>query len=98
MFCGAPEVLVRAVDLLHHDDVYRKPGGMVTYCHILFDTHQLVRASGMWSESLYPGDMTLQTVHPAARAEIKSLFPDPSLYGPKAARCLRSFEAACLFK
>jgi hypothetical protein len=96
MFFGAPEVLVRAVDLLNHDGVYRKPGGLITYCHILFDRHQLVQAAGVWSESLYPGDMTLKTVHPVARDQIKTLFPNPTLYGPKAARCLRSFEAACL--
>lgn len=93
---GAPDVLVRAVDLLAHDGVYRRPAGTITYCHILFDAHQLVRASGLWSESLYPGDMTLQTVNPAARAEIERLFPDLAAYGPKAARCLRHFEAACL--
>lgn len=93
---GDDKVLVRAVDLLGHDGVYRQQGGAVTYCHILFDAHHLVRASGIWSESLYPGDMTLQTVNPAARAEIESLFPDLKEYGPKTARCLRRFEAACL--
>lgn len=93
---GEEKVLVRAVDLLGHNGVYRRPGGAVTYCHILFDAHQLVCASGIWSESLYPGDMTLQTVNPAARAEIESLFPDLKEYGPKSACCLRRFEAACL--
>ena len=93
---GSADVLVRAVDLLGVDGVYEQPGGMVTYCHILFDRHQLVRASGVWSESLYPGDMTLQTVNPAARREIEELFPNLKGYGPKAARCLRHFEAVCL--
>ncbi|MGD9295027.1 MAG: Hint domain-containing protein, partial [Roseobacter sp.] len=93
---GEEKVLVRAVDLLGLDGIHRRTGGRVTYCHILFDKHQLVRASGIWSESLYPGDMTLQTVNPAARAEIENLFPDLKEYGPKSARCLRRFEAACL--
>lgn len=96
LFYGEPEVLVRAKDLLAHEGVYRKPGGIVTYCHILFDAHQLVSTSAIWSESLYPGDMTLQSVNPMARAEILTLFPDLQGYGPKAARCLRRFEAACL--
>lgn len=87
---------MRAVDLLGHDGVYRRPGGVTTYCHILFDRHHLVQAAGLWSESLYPGDMTLQTVHPAARMEIQALFPDLRSFGPKAARCLRHYEAACL--
>lgn len=93
---GAPDVLVRAVDLLNHDGVYRRTGGTVTYCHILLDTHELVRASGQWSETLYPGEMTRQVINPCARAEIETLFPDLKGYGPKAARCLRHFEAACL--
>lgn len=93
---GQDEVLVRAVDLLNHDGVYRKTGGFVTYYHILFDAHELVCSEGIWSESLYPGDMTLQTVNDAARVEITTLFPDIAAYGPKAAPCLRKFEAALL--
>lgn len=93
---GQQEVLVRAVDLLAHDGVYRKSGGMVTYYHIMFDAHQLVRSDGLWSESLYPGDMTLQTVNATARDEIIKLFPDLDAYGAKAAPCIRAFEAAVL--
>lgn len=90
---GSDEVLIRAVDLLAHDGVYRKPGGMVTYYHLLFDTHQLVRSEGQWSESLYPGDMAMQNVAPAARREIARLFPDLEGYGAKARPCLRWYEA-----
>lgn len=96
MFFGASEVLVRACDLLGHDGVYRKPGGVVTYCHLLFDAHHLVLSEGAWTESLYPGDMTLQSVNPDARKEIARMFPDLGAYGPKAVPCLRSFEARCL--
>lgn len=93
---GEPDVLICANDLLQHDGIYRKPGGIVTYCHILFDSHQLVKAGGIWSESLYPGEMTRCTVTPSARHEIETLFPDLKGYGPKSARCLRRYEAACL--
>ncbi|MGC1505069.1 MAG: Hint domain-containing protein [Sulfitobacter sp.] len=93
---GQVEVLVRAVDLLGHDGVYRRTGGSVTYYHILFDAHHLVRSEAIWSESLYPGDMTLQSVNAAARDEITGLFPDLNAYGPKAAPCLRKYEACCL--
>lgn len=96
LFYGQEEVLVRAVDLLGHDNVYRRKGGVVTYCHLLFDAHQLVRAAGIWSESLYPGEFTCNSVGPQARAEIQSLFPDLAAYGPKTAPCVRRFEAACL--
>ena len=93
---GQDEVLVRAIDLLNHDGVYHRTGGIVTYYHILFDAHQLVRSEGVWSESLYPGDMTLQTVNEPARDEIVALFPDLAAYGPKAAPCIRAFEAVLL--
>jgi hypothetical protein len=93
---GADDVLVRAIDLLGQPGVTRLSGGFVTYCHILFDAHHLVQTSGVWSESLYPGDMTLQTVNPAAKAEIEALFPDLDAFGPKSARCLRHYEARCL--
>lgn len=93
---GQPEVLVRAKDLLGLDGVYRRTGGLVTYHHVLFDTHHLVQSAGLWTESLYPGDMTLQSVNTAARDEIIALFPDLAGYGPKAAPCLRTFEAVVL--
>ncbi|WP_299625737.1 Hint domain-containing protein [uncultured Tateyamaria sp.] len=93
---GQDEVLVRAVDLLNMDGVYRHTGGMVTYCHILMEKHQVVSAHGIWSETLYPGSVAMGAVGPAAMAEIEALLPDLSSYGPTAAPRLRSFEARLL--
>ncbi|QFT59558.1 hypothetical protein FIU94_12055 [Sulfitobacter sp. THAF37] len=96
LFFGQEEVLVRAKDLLGHDGIYRRSGGRVRYHHILLDAHHLIQSEGLWTESLYPGDMTLQSVNEAAGAEIRKLFPDLATYGPKAAPCLRAFEAEVL--
>jgi len=93
---GQDEVLVRAADLLGMDGIYRKTGGMVTYCHILLGSHQLVQAHGLWSETLYPGAVAMSAVNDAARGEIQRLFPDLSTYGPMAAPCLRGYEARLL--
>ncbi len=93
---GQEEVLVRAVDLMNMDGVYRSTGGLVTYHHILLDAHHVVQSHGIWSETLYPGDMTKQAVNPAAKVEIECLFPDLVTYGPKAAPCLRAYEAKLL--
>ena len=93
---GQDEVLVRAKDLLNMDGVHRKPGGLVTYCHILMDRHHVVRAHGVWSETLYPGAVAMGAVSPAAQAEIAGLFPDITAYGPTVAPCLRGFEARAL--
>lgn len=93
---GQDAVLVRAVDLLAMDGVYRKAGGIVTYCHILMDDHQLVQAYGVWSETLYPGAVAMGAVDEAARDEIMRLFPDLGSYGPMAAPYLRGYEARVL--
>lgn len=93
---GQDEVLVRAVDLLGMDGVYRKAGGIVTYCHILMDAHHLVQSGGVWSETLYPGAVAMGAVDDAARDEILRLFPDVADYGPMAAPTLRRFEARVL--
>lgn len=93
---GQDAVLVRAVDLLGMDGVYRRAGGLVTYCHLLLDRHDVVRSHGVWSETLYPGAIALDTVNPVAREEIAALFPDLAAYGPKIAPCLRRFEAQLL--
>lgn len=96
LFYREDEVLVRAVDLLDHDGVYRRPGGVVNYWHILFDAHQVVTASGLWSERLYPGEMTMDAISPKSRCEINELLEDITTYGPKAAPCIRKFEAAVM--
>ncbi|MFD2738628.1 Hint domain-containing protein [Sulfitobacter aestuarii] len=96
LFFAQEEVLIRAVDLIGHDGVYRRVGGRVSYHHLLLDAHHLLRSEGQWSESLYPGDMTRQNVNPAARREIETLFPDLAAYGPRAAPCLRGYEAKSL--
>lgn len=96
LYFGVPEVLVRAIDLVGRSGIARRHGGWVSYHHFLLDAHHLVSSHGLWSESLFPGEVTQNTVSDAARDEIATLFPDLPGYGPKAARCLRRFEAACL--
>lgn len=93
---GQDEVLVRAVDLLNMDGVYRHVGGLVTYCHILMDRHQVVQAHGVWSETLYPGSIAMDAVGPVAQAQIARVLPDIAAYGPTAATRLRSYEARLL--
>lgn len=71
----------------------------VTYYHLLFDRHEIIRANGLWSESLHLGDMALEALPDEARAEIDLLFPDAPLAARTrgtAAMVLRGFEAAAL--
>jgi len=93
---GQEAVLVRAVDLLNMDGVYRHTGGLITYCHILTAQHQLVRCHGVWSETLYPGTVALAAMSDPARKAVSAIVPNDTSYGPKVAPCLRSFEARVL--
>ncbi|MEL6683584.1 MAG: Hint domain-containing protein, partial [Pseudomonadota bacterium] len=47
----------------------------VTYFHILLDHHSLIKANGMWTESLYLGSECMKMLSPGSRSEIFDLFP-----------------------
>ncbi|SFU74270.1 Hint domain-containing protein, partial [Aliiroseovarius crassostreae] len=56
---GSDEVMVPAVKLIELDGVERvSPENGVTYHHILCANHDMVRADGHWSETLYFGGQT----------------------------------------
>lgn len=50
----------------------------VTYIHLMFDTHQIIFAEDVPSESFYPGPMALRMLSNAARHEVFTLFPELS--------------------
>lgn len=60
----------------------------VTYFHLLFDRHEIIYAEGAPSESLFTGAQALSSVHPDAREEIFTLFPELAKPGhvPQSAR------------
>jgi Ca2+-binding RTX toxin-like protein len=74
---GEPEVLVPAVHLVGHADVTRAvPEDGVTYVHILFDRHEIVRSDGIWTESFQPAIRTLSAMEEAVREEVLAIFPE----------------------
>ncbi|MGJ8543939.1 MAG: Hint domain-containing protein [Sulfitobacter sp.] len=100
---GNREVLICARDLLNDKTVTRRPGGDVTYVHLLFDRHQVVFSQGLETESFLPGPQTSASFEAEAMQEIMALFPelDPQAdgpYPPAARRTLRRFEAELLLK
>lgn len=96
---GAEQVLVPAIDLTVLDGIGRCDScDPVTYCHFLFERHEIVSANGAATESLFTGPMAMQALPPAARSEILGLFPNlatldyagpparPMIKGPKGRR------------
>ncbi|NHF72552.1 Hint domain-containing protein [Paracoccus sp. 12-3] len=83
--CGTPEALVAARHLctLPGIEVTNPPGG-IGYHHLLFDRHEIVRSNGAWTESLFTGPQAMASLSPAARREIRAIFPE--LFGQNAPR------------
>ena len=55
---GAPEILVRARDLVNGDSVVVLDGGFVDYVQILFDSHHIIYAEGIAAESTFLDPVT----------------------------------------
>ena len=98
---GEHEVLVAAKHLVGIPGVEQRVSKGISYIHILFDQHEIVRADGAWSESFQPGDQTLEGLGAEQRAEILALFPelavDTAAY-PAARMTLKAREAKVLMR
>lgn len=70
------------------------------FFNLMFDRHQVLRISGIASESFHPGTYGLATMPPELRSQMMRLFPhmggDMAGFGPVARPRLRAFEAAAL--
>lgn len=76
---GSHEVLVAAKKLVGLPGIdYSEDIRETTYCHFLFNRHELVFAEGAQTESLLTGPQAIQALHHAARAEIFAIFPELS--------------------
>jgi len=95
---GAAEVLVAAVHLVDGTRVRRLcPDNGITYLHLVFDAHQIVRSDGVDSESFLVGADTLRHAPPALAAELRALVPGAAARPARPARpALRRWEARML--
>lgn len=87
--------LVDCVPGVYFDTSYFR----VTYCHMLFDRHELVWSEGILTESLHPGVAALDMVGAEGRREILSIFPElaeVSVMRPMARPELRRRDLAAL--
>lgn len=101
LFFGEDEVLVAAKDLVNGRSVSRRPGGKVTYVHLMFDRHQVIYSEGLETESFLPGPQIVNLLERPVAEEICALFPelDPETgagYSAAARPALKSFEGRLL--
>lgn len=93
---GEDEILVAAKHLLALPGVETVcPPNGVTYFHMLFDDHEIVRSNGAWTESLYVGPRVRTSLGDVALRELFALFPelaDPDFRPPAARRFLTGRE------
>ncbi len=95
-----PRVLVAAKHLVGLQGITQENRGEVTYHHLLFDTHQVIRGAGCWSESFFLNEAGLAGLEQGAATEIRALFPDLHVaqesFGPTIETVLKKHEAYLL--
>jgi Ca2+-binding RTX toxin-like protein len=97
---GEAEVLVAAVHLVGLPGVERIAPGEVSYIHLLFDRHEIIRVDATWTESFQPGRASLNGLDRAARDEVLALFPElaEGVPYPAARLTLKAHEARVLMR
>ena len=101
LYFGLDNVLVPAKALVNGKTIIHDKGrASVTYLHIFFDQHEIVRSEGIETESLFPGDYLLETRTSDAIRELLTLFPElegaARSYGPTAYPVMRRRDATVL--
>lgn len=97
---GKREALVPAKALINDETVFQLEGGSVEYFHMMFDTHELIYAEGIPSESFHPGQVGMGAFAEETREEIFELFPELrerlESYGGSVRESLKVSEAKIL--
>jgi len=73
---GTTTVMVAAKFLVGLNGIAQENTAEITYHHLLFDTHQVIRSAGCWSESFFLSSNAMAGLNLAAQREMQSLFPD----------------------
>ena len=67
----------------------------MTYYHLLFDRHEIIRSNGLLTESLHPGDMAMIAMLDTHEGDLENIFGEPEeavRARPTARRVLKVFE------
>ncbi len=79
LLLGEAEVLAKAKHMTHKPGISRaRAEDGVTYIHIMFDHHEIIRVDNAWTESFQPGDMIAGAQADGVYDELLELFPELS--------------------
>ncbi|MEM7238365.1 MAG: Hint domain-containing protein [Pseudomonadota bacterium] len=95
------EVLIPATMMCGVNGIHRLSSSRVSYYHLMFDAHEIVRSEGAWTESFHLGPQALNGFGTDAALELLELFPElgkPGAidHGKTARPCVRRFEMPAL--
>lgn len=77
LYYGCDVMLAPAIGLVNGSTITKlPPSHPVEYIHIMLDKHELVYVDGIWTESLFPGDIALSALSDDAKQELFEMFPD----------------------
>jgi hypothetical protein len=100
MYFGEEEIITAADFLVNDESITRREVASVSYYHLLFERHELVRAAGLWSESFLPGSYSLPGLDGRAREALFAVCPslrsDPNGYGQAVRPSIRRAQAGLL--
>ena len=98
---GQDEVFCSAKHMLG-PKVKRIARKMVTYVHILFETHQVITANGVETESFHAGPEGMKALSDTSKQDLFKALPalktDPYAHGRTAYPCLKSHETTLLME
>ncbi|MAM60638.1 Hint domain-containing protein [Maritimibacter sp. UBA3975] len=75
LYFGTDEVMAEVGDLTHLDGIDFVPRSVMRFKHVLLDTHELIRANGVWMESFSPEMWSIRVAFPEQWAEITECVP-----------------------
>ncbi len=98
---GESEVLAPAKGLINDHTVIRDTSvEEIEYFHVLFDSHEIIKTDGAFTESFHPGAYTMREMDDAARAELIQILPQLATasgsYGNTARMVLKTSEAGLI--
>ena len=98
---GHDEVFCSAKHMLG-SKIKRVAQKMVTYVHIMLETHQVITANGVETESFHAGPEGMQALSEDAKEDLFTVFPalktDPYAHGRTAYTCLKAHETKLLME